>query len=141
MIGGAQHDLDGVQQVVVHRRVAQVLHHHRPGPDGADVALGSSLPWSDPEVYVERSPLFAADKIHTPLLLLHGLDDANVPSGESEQLYTALKVLGRDVELVTFPGEDHGISSTWSRRAENRTMILEWFDTHLSAPPTPRAAP
>ncbi|CAM5202435.1 hypothetical protein ALON55S_01991 [Alishewanella longhuensis] len=48
-----------------------------------------------------------ADKITTPLLLITGDSDVNVPAGESQQMYTALKLLGRDVALVEIPGEDH----------------------------------
>lgn len=100
-----------------------------------DVALSDSYPWSAAKMYVERSPLFSADRIRTPLLLLHGEADVNVPPEESEQLYTALEVLGRPVELVRFPREDHGIDSTWNRRVERGTMVLEWFDAHLRGEP------
>lgn len=100
-----------------------------------DVAGHGSFPWNAPEIYADRSPLFRADLIHTPLLLLHGMADVNVPTNESEQLYTALEVLNRPVELVLFPGEDHGISGVWGRRAEHRTMMLEWFDMYLKDQP------
>jgi len=100
-----------------------------------DVAGFGSFPWNAPEIYADRSPLFRADRIDTPLLLLHGTADVNVPTHESEQLYAALEVLNRPVELVLFPGEGHGISGAWSRRAEHRTMMLEWFDMHLKDEP------
>ncbi|MCK5740489.1 S9 family peptidase, partial [bacterium] len=59
------------------------------------VAAANSFPWNNPELYVKQSPLFAADKITTPLLLTHGAADTNVPPGESDQLYVALKLLNR----------------------------------------------
>ena len=62
---------------------------------------------------------------------LHG----NVPIGESEQMFTALKLLGRPVELVRFPGEDHGLRGTWSNRVLHRTMLLDWFDKWLKDQP------
>ncbi len=70
-----------------------------------DMALAGATPWDDPQYFIDHSPLFHADKIHTPLLLLHGADDVNVK-----------------------PGEGHGISSSWDNRVEHRTMIREWFD-------------
>jgi dipeptidyl aminopeptidase/acylaminoacyl peptidase len=100
-----------------------------------DVAAAGSFPWNAAELYAGHSPLYRADRITTPLLLLHGEDDANVPAHESEQLYTALRVQDRPVELVVFPGEDHGISSTWSVRAQHRSMMLDWFDRHLRGQP------
>lgn len=95
-----------------------------------DMALGGRLPWSDSQYFFDHSPLFRADRVNTPLLLLHGQDDANVTPGESEQLFTALSVLDRPVEMVLFPGEDHGISGSWENRVGHRTMILEWFDKY-----------
>ena len=100
-----------------------------------DVAGYGSFPWNAPEIYAGNSPLFRADKITTPLLLLHGMSDANVPTHESEQLYAALQVLDRKAELVLFPDEDHGISGTWTNRVDHRTMMLEWFDLHLRGQP------
>jgi len=96
-----------------------------------DMANGGAQPWRDPEFFLRASPLFHADEIETPLLLLHGESDDNVTPGESSELFTALQVLGRDVELVTFPGEGHGIAGTWKAYTEHRTMMLEWFDRWL----------
>ncbi len=96
-----------------------------------DQALANTYPWSKPQWFAEHSPLYQADHINTPLLLLHGEADTNVPVGESEQMFTALKLLGRQVELVRFPGEDHGLRGTWTNRVLHRTMLLEWFDRYL----------
>ena len=100
-----------------------------------DMAMADSYPWSRPDLYADRSPLYHADAVTTPLLLLHGAADVNVPPGESEQMFTALKVLGREVELVRFAGEDHGISGSWRNRTAHRTMMLEWFDRWLKDQP------
>lgn len=101
-----------------------------------DQAMATSYPWSHAEWYTEHSPLFNADRIHTPLLLLHGDQDGNVPPAESEQMFTALRALGREVELVRFAGEDHGLRGTWENRVAHREMMLEWFDAHLRDRPT-----
>jgi len=96
-----------------------------------DMALGGKTPWKDAAFMVAQSPLYRADRIHTPLLLLHGEDDINVRPEQSIQLFTALKMLKRPVELVLFPGEEHGISGSFANRSKHRTMILEWFDKYL----------
>ena len=100
-----------------------------------DMALGGATPWGDPDQFVSKSPLFNADRINTPLLLLHGLADTNVTPGESIQLFTALSVLDKPVEMVLFDGEGHGISGDWDNRVGHRTMILEWFDRFLRDQP------
>ena len=71
--------------------------------------MAEKFPWSDPQLFALQSPLFRADKIHTPLLLTHGSSDTNVPVGESIQMFTALKSLGRDVAFVQVRSEDHVI--------------------------------
>ena len=60
----------------------------------SEVSMANSYPWSNPDLFVKQSPLFNADKIHTPLLFLHGDADVNVPVGESIQMFTALKFTG-----------------------------------------------
>ncbi len=101
-----------------------------------DTALAKSYPWNRPDIFVKRSPLFNADKIESALLLLHGTDDVNVPSAESEQMFTALKVLGKEVAYVRFPGEGHGIAGGgYDIYCEHRRIMLEWFDKHLKSEP------
>lgn len=71
------------------------------------VAAADSYPWNNPDLFTKHGALFNADKINTPLLLLHGTVDTNVPIGESIQLYNALKILGKPVEFITVDGENH----------------------------------
>lgn len=94
------------------------------------VAGAGSYPWNRPDLYVEQSPLFSAEEITTPLLLLHGTADPNVPPGESEQMYTALEVLGKEVEYVRIAGEAHWIL-TYPKRKLWWETIIAWFDKHL----------
>jgi len=93
-------------------------------------ALANAFPWNAKDLYVEQSPLFHADDIHTPLLLLHGFVDTNVPKGESDGLYIALKMLGRDVEYVQVAGQDHHILDH-GKRIEWNDTILAYFDWKL----------
>ncbi|MBR3303988.1 MAG: S9 family peptidase [Bacteroidales bacterium] len=94
------------------------------------VASAESYPWNNPKMYTEQSPLFNADKIHTPLLLLHGASDTNVPHIESIQMFTALKILGRDVAFVEVKGEDHWILE-YSKRIKWSNTIMAWFQKYL----------
>lgn len=98
------------------------------------IASRGSFPWNNRELYVEHSPIYNADRISTPLLLLHGDSDTNVPPGESHTMYTALRLLGREVELVEFPGEDHWILDREKRYVWWDT-ILAWFDRWLKDEP------
>jgi dipeptidyl aminopeptidase/acylaminoacyl peptidase len=86
-------------------------------------ALAGSFPWADRELYIEQSPIFHADKITTPLLLVHGDADVNVPKGESDQLFTALKLLGKEVEYVQIVGQDHHILNHEQRIVWNDTIM------------------
>lgn len=95
----------------------------------------SCYPWNRRDVYVDRSPLFSADKIHTPMLLIHGTSDTNVPENESEQMFTALRMLGRDAELVRVYGENHGINSKPSISRHLWGVMLDWYDRYLRGEP------
>ena len=94
------------------------------------VASANSFPWNNRKLYVEQSPLFHADKVTTPLLLLHGDADTNVPTGESIQMYTALKLLGKEVELIEVENQDHHITD-YKKRILWQKTILAWFDKWL----------
>lgn len=98
------------------------------------VAAAKSYPWSDPELYTQQGSLFNADKIHTPLLLLHGTADTNVPVGESIQLFNALRMLDRPVELVTVDGENHFIL-TYDKRKQWNDTAMAWFARWLQDDP------
>jgi len=100
----------------------------------SSVASANSFPWNNKKLYVEQSALFNADKINTPLLLLHGGSDTNVPPGESIQLYTALKLLGKPVELIEVKGQDHHIVD-YEKRIEWQNTIFAWFDKWLKDQP------
>lgn len=99
------------------------------------VAAAKSYPWTDPELFTKQGSLFNADKIHTPLLLLHGTVDTNVPIGESIQLFNALKILGRDVEFVTVQDENHVISNFNNKLSWHNT-IMAWFAKWLQDDPS-----
>lgn len=98
------------------------------------IATKGNFPWNNPDFYTQQSPVFAADKVTTPLLLIHGDADTNVPVGESHQMYTALKLLDKDVEFIEFQGDDHHINSR-ERRLRWWKTILAYFDLKLKDEP------
>ena len=105
------------------------------GYNYSEVSMANSYPWSHRDLYVNQSPLFNADKIHTPLLLLHGDADTNVPLIESLQMFTALKLLGREVALVQVKGENHHILD-YSKREKWLATQMAWFARWLKDDPT-----
>jgi dipeptidyl aminopeptidase/acylaminoacyl peptidase len=98
------------------------------------IATADSFPWNRKDIYIAQSPLFNADKITTPLLLLHGTADTNVPPGESTQLFTALKLLGRQVEYIQFFDQNHQIL-TYNKKILWIKTIMAWFDRWLKGQP------
>jgi dipeptidyl aminopeptidase/acylaminoacyl peptidase len=98
------------------------------------VATADSFPWSSKEIYVERSPLFRADRNRVPILLTHGASDTNVPVGESDAFYIALKLLGKDVEYLRIEGQDHFIVDH-AKRLVWSSSIVAWFDRWLKGQP------
>ena len=89
--------------------------------------------WEDPSPYLQQSPLTYASEIRTPLLIEHQEQDMRLPIEQGEQLFTALRLLGRTVEMLRYPGESHGMSRTgkpWHRVHRYRA-ILDWFNRYL----------
>ena len=105
------------------------------GYNYSEVSMANSYPWSHKQLYVDQSPLFNADKIHTPLLLLHGNDDTNVPLIESLQMFTALKLLGREVALVEVEGQNHHITD-YGKREKWLATQMAWFQRWLKDDPS-----
>ena len=105
------------------------------GYNYSEVSMANSYPWSHRQLYVDQSPLFNADKIHTPLLLLHGNADTNVPLIESLQMFTALKLLGRDVALVEVEGENHHILD-YGKKEKWLATQMAWFARWLKDDPS-----
>ena len=100
----------------------------------SDLASANSYPWNNRDLYIDQSPLFSADKINTPILFLHGSDDTNVPVGESIQMFTALKLLGKETALIQVEGENHQIFDYGKRIKWNNT-IYAWFAKWLKDQP------
>ncbi|MGH2427575.1 MAG: S9 family peptidase [Candidatus Limnocylindria bacterium] len=79
------------------------------------------------------SPLRNVAQIRAPLLMLQAEDDRICPASDNEQLFTALKVLGREVELILYPDEHHEMKSSGrpDRRIDRMERLLDWFARYL----------
>lgn len=97
-------------------------------------ASAHAYPWNRRDIYVDQSPLFNADKVKVPILLIHGTKDVNVPTGQSIEFYTALKLLGKDAELVLVKDADHAVVDYNQRILWNNT-ILAYFAKYLKNQP------
>lgn len=91
-------------------------------------------PWDNWQFFLERSPVYYAEKGQTPLLILHGKDDPRVNVGQSRELYRHLKVHGKTpVRLVLYPGEQHG-NRLAAARYDYSLRMLQWFEHYLKGP-------
>jgi len=98
-------------------------------------AAAHSYPWNNMQLYSGHAPLFNADKVHTPILFMHGGADTNVPINESIQMFTALKLLGRECAFITVEGENHHILN-YNKRIRWHDSIMAWFARWLQDDPT-----
>ena len=93
--------------------------------------------WEAPDVYMKVSPFFFADKLKTPLLIMHGAEDANPGTTpiQSTKLYEAIRGNGGTARLVVLPHEPHWYTAMESNEQEVYEM-LRWFDKYVkNAPP------
>jgi dienelactone hydrolase len=77
--------------------------------------LGASL-WQNKEPFIKNSPLFRADKVHTPLLMMHNDADGAVPWYQGIEYFSALRRLGKKVWMMQYNGEDHGLLERRNRK-------------------------
>ena len=88
-------------------------------------------PWKTQDLWLKLSyPFFHADRIQTPTLFLSGLQDFNVPTAGSEQMYQALKMLGVDTRMVLYPAQFHGLTLP-SYQRDVLQRFADWFDRYL----------
>ena len=94
-------------------------------------------PWEYPLRYWENSPIHFADKVQTPVLILHNDGDGAVPWTQGIEYFTALKRLGKEAYLFNYNGEDHGLRNKANMKDWTRRMS-EYFDHHLKGAPAPK---
>ena len=154
-VGNFGHSYGGFMTMHLHTRtkifrtgialagISNIADYWGAGASGYSYTEGTCpgcYPWNRKDLYVDRSPLFQADKITAPMLLIHGTDDTNVVPTESEQMFTALRMLGREAELVRIKGENHGINSKPSVEQLRDAIMLDWFEKQLKGRPDAWAA-
>jgi acylaminoacyl-peptidase len=95
--------------------------------------FGDDLYGPDPERQRLQSPLTYADRIRTPLLIIHSEQDWRCPLEQAQRLYVALRNRDAEVELLMFPGEGHELSRSGlpSHRVARFDAILDWFGRYL----------
>ena len=101
------------------------------GPDFSEDQCGASL-WPDAEKFWQHSPMKYADKVKTPTLFIHSLEDYRCPVDQGYQMYSALAAHGVESRLVLFRGENHELSRSGkpTHRLRRLNEITSWFDAH-----------
>lgn len=97
--------------------------------------IGATL-WEKPELYIKNSPLFRADKVKTPLLMLHNDKDDAVPWYQGIEYFTALRRLGKPVWMINYNDELHGINERRNRK-DWTIRMAQFFDHYLKGAPAP----
>jgi dipeptidyl aminopeptidase/acylaminoacyl peptidase len=97
--------------------------------------IGQTL-WEARRLYVENSPLFWADKIDTPVLMLHNDEDSAVPWYQGIEFFVALRRLGKPVWLLNYNGEPHGLVK-YQNRKDFAIRMQQYFDHYLQGAPEP----
>lgn len=95
--------------------------------------LGTSM-WENRQLYIDNSPVFFADRINTPLLIIHGDDDGAVPWYQSIELYLAMRRLGKEAVFLQYRGEDHH-PAAYPNKLDWALKMKEWFDHYLKDEP------
>src|SRR5437899_6852757 len=100
-------------------------------------------PWPDLDELWRRSPIRYVQNIRTPLLLTAGEMDLRCAMSQSEEMFGAMRLLGKTVELVRFPEESHDLSRSGrpDRRVERLRRIAAWYERYLGTATAERAAP
>jgi dipeptidyl aminopeptidase/acylaminoacyl peptidase len=88
------------------------------------------------EAYVRNSPVFHAANVKTPLVILHNDKDGAVDFNQGITYYNALRQLGKDVILLEYVGENHGLARPANQK-DYAVRMREWFDAYLQGAPAP----
>ncbi|HEX7227197.1 MAG TPA: prolyl oligopeptidase family serine peptidase, partial [Candidatus Binatia bacterium] len=97
--------------------------------------IGGSL-WDYPLRFLENSPIFRADRVETPLLMLHNDEDDAVPWYQGIEYFLALRRLGKEAYMFNYNGEKHGLRKRINQKDYTRRM-QEFFDHFLKGAPAP----
>lgn len=98
-------------------------------PDMIPAYMGGH-PWERTEVYRRQSPVFAANRVKTPTLILHGTEDTRVSYSQAQEWHTALRAGGVDCELVAYPRSGHVVREPQLMR-DLQTRTLAWVESRV----------
>lgn len=93
-------------------------------------------PWENMELYRSQSPIHHAQKISTPFLILHGTSDGAVDWNQGLEFYTAARRLGKEVILLSYPGEPHHLSKEANQK-DFQIRMKQYFDHYLKGAEAP----
>ncbi|MGQ9583857.1 MAG: S9 family peptidase [Anaerolineae bacterium] len=131
---------DRFAAAVTQRSISNQISFFGTSDIGPECTLGETGadPWTDLEAIWRQSPLAYARNVRAPLLILHSDEDHRCPLSQAEELFAALRWMGKEVELVIFQGESHGLSRGGrpGNRIERLRRILGWFRQHLGTQPS-----
>jgi dipeptidyl aminopeptidase/acylaminoacyl peptidase len=100
-------------------------------PEKSQDRIGATL-WQQPQKYIQHSAIMFADRIKTPLLLISGEQDHNVPPRQLMEMYYALRRLNKEVEWVSYINGGHGMPTTTIDEVKDyHKRIIDWYDSHL----------
>jgi dipeptidyl aminopeptidase/acylaminoacyl peptidase len=100
-------------------------------PEKSQDRIGATL-WQQPQKYIQHSAIMFADRIKTPLLLISGAEDHNVPATQSMEMFYALRRLDKEVEWVSYINGGHGMPTNTAEEVKDyHKRIIEWYDSHL----------
>jgi dipeptidyl aminopeptidase/acylaminoacyl peptidase len=104
--------------------------------ESSQVRMGATL-WQRPDLYIKNSPIFSADKVTTPIFMMHNKDDGNVPFTQGEELYSDLVRLGKKVWMVSYDGETHTIDEP-ANKLDFSIRLEQFFNYYLKDAPPPK---
>tara|TARA_Y100000817_G_scaffold296914_1_gene272826 strand:- start:38 stop:1057 length:1020 start_codon:yes stop_codon:yes gene_type:complete len=106
--------------------------NYRAAEEGQD-RIGATL-WEQPQKYIAHSAIMFADRIDTPLLMLSGEDDWNVPETNQREMYYALRRLGKKVTWVNYMRAGHGAGRAGTQEdfLDHWSRIFDWYATYFS---------
>jgi len=115
--------------------------HTSTAEHGQDLMGGT--PWEFRDRYVENSPIFFLDRAETPLLIVHGAEDTTVSPFLGDEVFVALRRLGKEVEYAKYEGEGHSPSEwSYANQLDFCERMIAWFHNHLKrGPESPLGAP
>jgi dipeptidyl aminopeptidase/acylaminoacyl peptidase len=94
--------------------------------------LMGGAPWQFRERYIENSPFYYLERVETPLLIVHGSEDKAVAPFLGDQIFVALRRLGKDVEYAKYEGEDHSpLFWSYSNQIDLSKRVIDWFGRYL----------